>query len=115
MEGASKRVLAVLVLSLVVLSIVAVSAGCGRKTTGTQSATEGGFIERTKGAANDAARQVNLRTIDLAVELYYASKGSYPTDISQLAPEYLPKVPTDPAGGTYYLVMEGERPKAAVK
>ena len=115
MEGASKRVLAVLVLSLMVLSIVAVSGGCGRKTTGTQSATEGGFIERTKGAANDAARQANLRTIDLAVELYYASKGSYPTDISQLGPEYLPKVPTDPAGGTYYLVMEGERPKAAVK
>ena len=53
--------------------------------------------------------------IDSAIEVYYAENGMYPTDINQLIPTYLPKVPTDPAGGTYYLVMVGGRPKAAVK
>jgi hypothetical protein len=115
MGGALKRIMSVFVMLLLILSIVAVSAGCGSKTTGTQSATEGGFIEQTKEGANDAAREANLRMIDSAVEVYYAENGTYPTDINQLIPTSLPKVPTDPAGGTYYLVMEGGRPKAAVK
>ena len=115
MEGALKRILSVFVMLLFILSVAAGSAGCGSKTTGTQSATEGGFIEQTKEAANEAARQTNLRTIDSAVEVYYATKGSYPTDINQMVPELLRKLPTDPAGGTYYLTTEGGIPKAAVK
>ena len=115
MERASKRAPAVVVLLPLALSIAAFSEGCGSKTAETQSATEGGFIEQTKQQANEAARQANLRTIDSAVDLYYASNGSYPADISQLAPEFLPRIPTDPAGGTYYLTTEGGRPKAAVK
>ena len=115
MEVAFKRILAVLVMPILILSVVAVSAGCGSKTTGTQSATEGGFINQTREAANDAARESNLRTIDSAVDFYYAENGTYPTDINQLIPTYLPKVPTDPAGGTYYLTTEGGIPKAAVK
>lgn len=108
MERASKRALAVVVLLLLVLSIAAFSAGCGSKTAETQSTTEGGFIQQTKQHANEAARQSNLRAIDSAVDLFYASNGSYPSDISQLAPEFLPKIPTDPAGGTYYLTTEGD-------
>lgn len=115
MEGASKRIISVFVMLLLILSVAAVSAGCGSKTTGTQSATEGGLIEQTMEVANEATRQANLRTIDSAVEVYYATKGSYPTDINQLVPELLPKLPTDPAGGTYYLTTEGGMPKAAVK
>ena len=115
MEGAFKRIMSVFVMLLLILSIAAVSAGCGSKKTGTQSATEGGFIERTKEAANEVARQTNLRTIDSVVAVYYATKGSYPTDINQLVPEFLHKIPTDPAGGTYYLTTEGGVPKAAVK
>ncbi|MBK5092363.1 MAG: hypothetical protein JJE48_02460 [Actinobacteria bacterium] len=97
------------------LSVVAVLAGCGSTTTETQSATEGGLLKETQEAANEAAREANLRIIDSSVELYYAENGTYPSDINQLVPTYLPKIPTDPAGGTYYLVMEGEQPKAAVK
>jgi ABC-type glycerol-3-phosphate transport system substrate-binding protein len=110
-----KRRLALTIVALLAFSAVAVLAGCGSKTTGTQSATEGGFIEQTKEAANDAARQANLKTINMAVEVYYAETGTYPTEINQLIPAYLPKIPTDPAGGTYYLVMEGGIPKAAAK
>jgi len=115
MEGAFKRILAVFVIPILVLSVIAVLAGCGSKTTGTQSATEGGFINQTKEAANDAAREANLRTIDSVIDAYYAENGTYPTDISQLVPTYLPQIPTDPAGGTYYLTTEGGIPKAAVK
>lgn len=110
-----KRRLALIIVALLAFSVVAVSVGCGSKMTGTQSATEGGLIEQTMEVANEATRQANLRTIDSAVEVYYATKGSYPTDINQLVPELLPKLPTDPAGGTFYLTTEGGIPKAAVK
>jgi hypothetical protein len=115
MEGASKRIMSVFVMLLLVLSVAVVSVGCGSKMTGTQSATEGGFINQTREAANDVAREANLRTIDSAIDVYYAENGTYPTDINQLVPELLPKLPTDPAGGTYYLTTEGGIPKAAVK
>ena len=115
MEAIPKRILAVVVMLILGLSVVAVLAGCGSTTTETQSATEGGMLQETQEAANEAARQANLRIIDSGVEMYYADNGTYPADINQLVPTYLPKMPTDPAGGTYYLLMEGERPKAAVK
>ena len=110
-----RRRLVLTIVALLAFSAVAVLAGCGSKTNGTQSATEGGFIQQTQKAANDAAREANFRIINTAVEVYYAEVGTYPTDINQLVPTYLPKIPTDPTGGTYYLVMEGGIPKAAVK
>jgi hypothetical protein len=114
MEWSFKRKPALVVLVLMVLAIAAISAGCGSKTTGTQSGTEGGLIQQTKKAANEAARQANLRIIDSAVDLYYSSKGLYPTDINQLVPDFLPKIPTDPEGGTYYLKAGEVKPQAAV-
>lgn len=83
-------------------------AGCG-KTAPEQ------FIENTQQNANAAVRDANLRTIDGAVQFYYAEKGQYPGDISQLVPEFLKTAPVDPAGGTYYLVDQGGTVRAAVK
>ena len=97
------------------MSVVKDAITAGPYAHAMHDATEGGLLKETQEAANEAAREANLRIIDSSVELYYAENGTYPSDINQLVPTYLPKIPTDPAGGTYYLVMEGEQPKAAVK
>ncbi|MEK7208627.1 MAG: type II secretion system protein [Patescibacteria group bacterium] len=54
---------------------------------------------RTK--ARDASRVTALRQLQLAVELYFDAKSSYPTDLSQLVGSTngasLPRLPTDPS------------------
>ncbi len=41
--------------------------------------------------------------IDSAARMYEASKGTQAPNIQALVPEFLPKVPTEPMGGTYSL------------
>ena len=53
--------------------------------------------------------------IDSAIHVYYAEKGVWPTSLSQLMPDLGNKVPTDPTGGTYYIVIENGHAKAPVR
>lgn len=57
---------------------------------------------RQKG--RDARRIADLKQLQVALELYYASAGSpaYPSALSSLAPTYIPEVPTDPSTGQSY-------------
>jgi type II secretion system protein G len=58
---------------------------------------------RTK--ARDAARVSDLKQIQVALELYYDSRGEYPDSLTKLKTDAtggtLPSVPTDPQGGPY--------------
>ena len=106
---ASRRV-PVAVLFLLVALVAVLLAGC----LGTQEVV----VEPVEGIqqkADTTAREANLRMIDTAVQMYYAEEGVYPSQINQLVPTYFSKIPTDSAGGTYYLVKEGGTVKAAVK
>lgn len=77
-------------------------------------------LSSAKAKSRDARRQADLKSIQLALSLYYNDNGMYPMNIystsgaapsSGLAPTYLPVVPTDPnnssvctdsgAGGCY--------------
>ncbi len=54
---------------------------------------------RSKG--RDAKRIADLKQIQLALELYYDSNSQrYPALLTNLTPQYLPVVPSDPSGGT---------------
>ncbi|MDD5748324.1 MAG: hypothetical protein PHP64_04640 [Actinomycetota bacterium] len=86
--------------------------GCGK--TEPEKAIE--QIPKTVDTAKQTAREANLTSINRAIDAYYAENGTYPTDISQIAPYMLRGVlPVDPLGGTYYLIFEGGVPKAAVR
>lgn len=62
-------------------------------------------IPRIQAPADTA--KVKVRTHQIAelnslIETYYVQVGSWPTVLTDLAPNYLPDgVPVDPAGGTY--------------
>jgi hypothetical protein len=98
------------VLFLVVALLAVLLTGC----LGAQEAAIE-QVETIERKADTAAREANLRMIDTAVQMYYAEDGIYPSNINQLVPRYFNSVPTDSAGGTYYLVKEGGTVKAAVK
>lgn len=93
---------------LLALSLLLV-AGCGGVTDPAET------IENVQNQALDVARQANLRIIDSTIQQYYAQNGTWPTNMSQLVEFFGGKVPTDPAGGTYYIVMQGGEAKAAVR
>lgn len=86
---------------LVVIAIISILIGIGVNTF---------TIAQKK--ARDVRRKADLRSIQVALELYKQDKGSYPTGgctnyycytssttsnyISGLEPDYIPKLPTDP-------------------
>lgn len=98
---------AVLVIVLIAV-FCSVLAGCGESPTET-------VIENVQQPASTAATEANLRIVDQAIQAYYISEGEYPSSVNELVPEYLKKIPEDPAGGTYYIIVQDEGAKAAVK
>ncbi|MBU1671002.1 MAG: hypothetical protein KKF41_06855 [Actinobacteria bacterium] len=112
----SRAVVPITVAGLLALSLVLV-AGCGSTTTTTPAGTSepGGTIENVQQQALDVAREANLKLIDSAIQQYYTQNGTWPTSINQLLEYFGGKMPTDPAGGTYYIVMQGGEAKAAVR
>ncbi len=62
-------------------------------------------LSGAKSKSRDARRQADIKSIQLALSLYYSDNGMYPRNIyagagtvpaSGLAPTYLPSVPSDP-------------------
>lgn len=56
---------------------------------------------RAKG--RDARRVADLKSIQLANELYFDAVGGYASTTASLAPTYITKVPTDPGTGNGYI------------
>jgi PBP1b-binding outer membrane lipoprotein LpoB len=120
-----KRPAVVLALVLIVGVSALVLAGCGSTTKESSSTPEGiqeksleqlpEVVNSAKQQAGAAARSANLQMINTAIDMYYATNGTYPTDIGQLVPNYLKFAPVDPLGGTYYLTNEGGAIRAAVR
>jgi len=59
------------------------------------------YLNATKNAKRKTC-QANLRTIDGALNTYYAENGQFPTSsaVSSLVPTYLKAVPIEPFSGT---------------
>ncbi|MBN2168399.1 MAG: hypothetical protein JW738_04085 [Actinobacteria bacterium] len=104
-----KRSMATVVMLIVLIAVFCMAlTGCGESPTET-------IIEDVQQPASTAATEANLRTIDQAIQVYYATEGEYPSTINDLVPKYLKELPADPGGGTYYIVVQGDEAKAAVK
>ncbi len=93
---------------LVVIAIIGILAGIVYANFGDARAT-----------SRDQARKVALKELQLAIELYKAQEGDYPSPgcgvttgwtsascdeyIEDLAPEYIPSLPKDPQTGNSYI------------
>lgn len=52
--------------------------------------------------SRDARRLADISQLRLALELYYDAKQNYPSRLSDLAPKYIPTIPTDPLDKNAY-------------
>ncbi len=55
-----------------------------------------------RASSRDARRISDLKSIQLALSLYYNDNTQYPTTLAPLAPNYISVIPTDPSGGANY-------------
>jgi type II secretion system protein G len=53
-------------------------------------------ISSARATARDKARVSDLKAIELALALYKEQNNAYPSQLSALAPTFLPVIPTDP-------------------
>jgi prepilin-type N-terminal cleavage/methylation domain-containing protein len=52
--------------------------------------------------SRDAKRIADLKQVQLALELYFDSKGGYPTTLGELTPLYMATLPKDPTPANSY-------------
>lgn len=88
-----------LLFPLLLLSFLIALPGCGGSEKGEEAAPQAGPIEGSQ-AAGCAA---NRRAIESALQAYQAANGKPPSSLQQLVPQYLQKLPSCPAGGSYQL------------
>lgn len=98
----SKGVLALIIVASVVGVFVIAGAVIGVAL---------GVYTNTKDEAGQTVCRANLRTIDGAVQMYYAENEKYPTSIRQLVPDFLKRVPKCPSGDKPYQ-LKGNPPEA---
>jgi len=55
-------------------------------------------LSAAKQKSRDARRVADIKTLQLALGLYYNDNVNYPTSLSALVPGYLPVLPRDPNG-----------------
>ncbi len=98
-----------IILFLLVALTVLTFAGCGSgdaDSPGSDANDPNSSSAPQKGPtaqAEAASCAANRKTIEVAVEQYYFTEGSYPTTIKQLVPGCLQSIPACPSGGTYTL------------
>ncbi|HEY5494618.1 MAG TPA: hypothetical protein VIK15_08475 [Candidatus Anoxymicrobiaceae bacterium] len=100
------------VASLVALSaVVVLSAGCN-----TGIPDPGKAVQSIKDQTSQVARQANLAAIEAAISAFeLANNGDVPTSINQLLSYLGGKIPVDPLGGTYYIIVENGAASAGVR
>src|SRR3989344_3170371 len=59
-------------------------------------------LSSARGKGRDAKRIADIKNIELALKLYYSDNLKYPTTLTPLTPNYLPKIPTDPTTNNNY-------------
>ena len=59
-------------------------------------------IEKARVVSRDARRVADLKQLQLALELYFDTNGSYPKQLGPLATEFIPFIPKDPETQSQY-------------
>ena len=90
-------------------------AGCSKeaapsaKPTNTTSTTSSGnpltapvdYLGAVSRAQQTATRTVSTLGLDQAIKMFSGQEGRYPKDLNELVPEFLPSIPSPPAGMKY--------------
>lgn len=61
-------------------------------------------LNTTRAKSRDAKKVADIKTIQIALEVYFDVYRKFPGTLSGLTPTYLPNVPTPPGGGAYVYV-----------
>ena len=109
MSKTAVRSTAMIIVLLTAVSLLAFCAGCGTKTPVVYTIDDMGSGKLTP------TQEANLRTIDNAASAYFATTNKYPTNISQLIPDYMKQIPIDEKKGVYSLKTVNGKPVAVVK
>ena len=64
---------------------------------------------RNIGKGQRAAAQVQIRSFEGALDMYYADNYKYPDPLSVLVPDYIKKVPNDPWKNPYFYSPTSQR------
>jgi len=64
-------------------------------------------LNTARSKARDARRVSDIRQLQLALQMYYDSVGSYPAALTSLAPTYVAAMPLDPDGTSAYQYCVG--------
>lgn len=60
-------------------------------------------LETSRKKSRDSSRISDIKTLQLALELYYESgNNAYPAAITSIAPTYIKNIPRDPRTGSHY-------------
>lgn len=59
-------------------------------------------LSSARGKGRDAKRVADIKNLELSLKLYYSDNLKYPTTLTPLTPNYLPKLPTDPTTNANY-------------
>ena len=101
-----KASLLILPLAATVLSL----AGCGDKSASTSGATNasssGGspltapvdYLNAAAKAQQNAIKTIDTTSLDKAIQMFNVDQGRNPKDLNELAPKYIPQIPTPPYG-----------------
>lgn len=76
------------------------AATCGRGNVSSLGVSED--LETARAKARDARRIADVKQLQLANELYFDANQQYASQLSQLAPKFLNKIPSDPLTGEQY-------------
>jgi len=70
------------------------------------------LIPQLESSKRDAAK-IDITSVIKALDIYYTSKGNFPSTqagLQALVPQFLPKLPKDPWNNPYVYILEGGRP-----
>lgn len=77
---------------MIVITVIAILA-----TIGVISFT------RVQAQTRDTKRKADMRAVSTALQAYFTEKQTYPTQLSDLVPTYVPTLPVDPQNGSQYV------------
>jgi hypothetical protein len=99
-------------IALFLLAAGLLLAGCGKDapdSIGQTNASSSGnpltapvdYLGAAGKAKQSASKTVLGAGLDRAIKLFYAETGRFPSDLKELAPQYLPNIPPPPVGMKY--------------
>jgi hypothetical protein len=85
------------------VAAAALLAGCGndssKKTAApTNEAAAGGYLGAVMQAQKYSEKQIDLAYVNEAIQQFNAGEGHYPTNLQEMIPNYLGKMPVAPIG-----------------